>query len=72
MKMKFKVPKLIISFEKSLKIRRAQSVLEYSLLLVVIATIMLTFFVNDFQPIKSIFEDTTNSLIERIVNGTTN
>ncbi len=65
------IQKLIISFKKSLKMPAGQSVLEYSLLLVVIASLVLTFFVNDFQPIKSIFEDTTDSLMERIVNGTT-
>ena len=61
-----------ISFKKSLISKEGQSVLEYSLLLVVIAGLVLTFFVNDFQPIKSIFIDTTDSLMERIVNGTTN
>ena len=64
--------RLKISFEKSLISKEGQSVLEYSLLLVVIAGLVLTFFVNDFQPIKSIFIDTTDSLMERIVNGTTN
>ena len=65
MKMKFKVPKLIISFEKSLKIPRGQSVIEYSLLLVVIASLMLIFFADNFSPIREVFEDTTESLITR-------
>ena len=46
-----------------------QSALEYSLLLVVIAGIMLTFFANGFQPLKDIFNSTHNKMMERIVNG---
>ncbi|MFH1622298.1 MAG: hypothetical protein ABIA97_04165 [Candidatus Omnitrophota bacterium] len=67
----FKVLELIITFKKYLlNTIHGQSVLEYSLLLVVIAVVMLTFFVNDFQPIKDIFNHTSNRLIERLINGT--
>lgn len=52
------------------KLRTGQTALEYSLLLVVIAGLMLVFFANNFQPLKDIFNSTTNSMMNRIVNGT--
>lgn len=58
-----------LAYQFSPKSRAGQTALEYSLLLVVIAGLMLAFFANNFQPLKNIFNSSADSMMNRIVNG---
>jgi len=65
-KMSFKVQELIITFKKYLfNTIHGQSVLEYSLLLAVVALIVLALFTDGFKPIIDLFNGTTEALINR-------
>lgn len=73
-KINFLIPKLIISFKKYLKTRFGQSVLEYSLLLIVVAAVSMAVFMRVGRlgdPEHNMFRDavtTHNTLVGGLGN----
>jgi len=63
------IKRFLISFKKSLKSTKAQTVVEYCLVLVVTAAILVSLFANNFSPIQQMFNVTTTKIINRLLEA---
>ena len=61
---------LIICFKKYLKNSCGQNIVEYSLLMVVIAGLLVALFQNNFAPIRNMFEVPLTEMINKMANDT--
>jgi len=66
-KLGYMIKTIKTSFKKSLGTLNAQVVIEYCLVLVVVAAIMMSFFARDFGSIQQMFNTTTSRIMTRIV-----